>query len=320
MTTNSVQADAAIVEEFFGYRSHWVSTRPGEQIHYLDEGPADGTPVILLHGSGIGITAAANFYLTIPALVEAGYRVLAPDLYGYGFTQDPPGVEASRPNQVDLNIRFMDALGLVDAYVVGNSLGGMVLSSLALAHPDRVRGGVIVGTAGARWPAGPRFEPNQSSRAGMGPYERSMVRRSMEHLVHDPRMVTDRLLEFRTRMAELPGAYERHLESTRMREVTKIDHPFRPEQAQRCPVPMLFIFGREDRVNPPEDALAGAEAFVNADLVIFGHCGHWTMIERPDEFNALVLRFLAGWDRRIVAPPLPSNEQASATRTGDGTS
>ena len=131
-----------------------------------------------------------------------------------------------------------------------------------------------------------------------------MVRRSMEHLVHDPRMIPEPLVEFRTRVAERPGAYEQHQESTRLREASKVDHPFAVDRARACQVPMLFLFGREDRVNPPEDALAGMESFANADLVVFGHCGHWTMVERADEFNHFVLRFIAGWDRRIVAPPL----------------
>lgn len=142
----------------------------------------------------------------------------------------------------------------------------------------------------------------------------------MHHLVHNPDMVTPRLLEFRLRMAELPGAYERHVESTRMREETKKDHPFRPERARECNVPMLFIFGREDRVNPPEDALAGAEAFPNADLMVFGHCGHWTMIERADDFNELMLRFLSGYDRRIAAPPVLTSDdlRSHASSRGQG--
>ena len=71
---------------------------------------------------------------------------------------------------------------------------------------------------------------------------------------------------------------------------------------------MLVIYGREDRVGPPENALACVEAFPNADLVVFGHCGHWTMVERAEDFNALMLRFLKGWDRRMVAPAIRSGD------------
>lgn len=301
---------AASVEQYFGFRSNWLSTRPGERIHYLDEGDPNGVPVLLMHGSAIGITAAANFYLTIPALAEAGYRAIAPDLYGYGWTQAPDDVEASRTNQVDLMCRLLNALGLESAYVIGNSLGGMVSTSMALWHPEKVRGNIVIGTGQASWKHGKRFESNPSSRTMSTQYSREIVQRSMEHLVNNPAIVAASLLEYRIQMAEMPGAWERYQASTKMREITKRDHPFDEELASKSPVPTLFIFGREDRVNPPEDALAGAEAFQHADLVVFGHCGHWTMIERADDFNALMLRFLQGYDRHIVNPPMPAGPMA----------
>lgn len=292
------------IEQVFGYRSHWMSSREGERIHYLDEGPRDARVVLLVHGSAIGITAAANFYLTIPALVQAGYRVLAPDLYGYGWTDSAPELEPSRANHVDQLLRLMDGLGVSQCYLIGNSMGGMVSSALAIAHPDRVLGQIVIGTAGARWPGGSRFEPQLSAQADAGAYKPGMVEKAMRHLVHNAEMIPPALVAYRTRMAERPGAYARHLASTRMREQSKQRQPFDRATAQACPVPTLFIYGREDRVNPPEDALAGAEAFPNADLVVFAHCGHWTMVERADDFNHLMLRFLAGYDRRIVQPPV----------------
>lgn len=300
--------DSSLVADYFGYASRWFQGPDGELIHYLDEGSADGKVVFLLHGSAIGITAAANFYLSIPALVQAGHRIIAPDLHGYGFTQTPPHISGDRMDQVNLVLRLMDHLQIHDAYVVGNSMGGMVLASLALTHPQRVCGGIVVGTGGARWESGSRFEPNLSSHRDMGEYSREMVRRSMNHLVHDPQVVVDKLVEFRSRVAELPGAYERHKRATGAREDSKSKYPLDLHAARKSPVPMLFLFGREDRINPPEDALAGVEAFANADLVVFGHCGHWTMIERADEFNHFLLRFIAGWDRRIVHPPMRAHQ------------
>lgn len=297
------EEESSLIAEYFGFSSHWIRGLEGERIHYLDEGDRAGRVVLLLHGSAIGITAAANFYLTIPALVQAGHRVIAPDLHGYGFTQSPPQLSGDRADQVNLVLQLMDHLQIPEAYIVGNSMGGMVLTSLALAHPRRVRGGVVVGTGGARWDAGSRFEPNLSSHKDMGEYSRELVRRSMNHLVHDSQMVVEKLVEFRTRLAELPGAYERHKRATCAREASKVKYPFDLSAAQKSQVPMLFLFGREDRINPPEDALAGTEAFAHADLVIFGNCGHWTMIERADEFNHFLLRFIDGWDRRIVQPP-----------------
>lgn len=300
------------IAHYFGYTSHWVGNRPQERVHFLDEGPRDGVPVILVHGSAIGITAAANFYLTIPPLVQAGFRVVAPDLYGYGFTEAPPERQAIRAHHVLQLCELMDHLQLPRAYLIGNSLGGMVTAAMAIQHPDRVLGNIVIGTGGARWPHGSRFASQLSARADAGPYEPAMVLRSMRHLVHDPAFLPPELVEFRTRVAERPGAYERHLESTRLREETKKQFPFDTQAAGQCQVPTLFIYGREDRVNPPEDALAAAEAFPNADMVLFGHCGHWTMVERADDFNALALRFMRGYDRRIVKAPVRSSDLRGA--------
>lgn len=299
--TQAFTADS--IAEYFGYASNWVSTRAGERIHYLDEGPRDGRAVVLVHGSAIGITAAANFYLTIPALVTAGYRVIAPDLHGYGWTEDAPDTPATRENQVDQIWRLLDAVGIQQAYLIGNSLGGMVAATATLDNPERVLGLIVIGTAGALWKHGSRFAPNPSSNGQRVAYSRELVKRSMEHLVSNPAIVPARLLEYRIQMAERPGAYERHIATTLQREESKKRVPFDEAKAGSCPVPALFMYGKEDRVNPPEDALAGAEAFAHADMMLFGHCGHWTMIERADDFNALMLRFLDGYDRRIVAAP-----------------
>lgn len=308
----STQFTAQSIEEYFGYTSRWMSTREGERIHYLDEGARDGTVVMLLHGSAIGISAVANFYLTIPALIDAGYRVIAPDMYGYGWTDEAPGIEATRPNHVDQICRMMDQLGIRQVYLIGNSLGGMIATSMAILHPQRLLGNIVIGTGGALWKHGSRFKPTQTSKGDAVPYSRELVRRSMEHLVNNTAVIADKLLEFRIAMAERPGAYEKYLRSTRAREQTKKDFPFDEAKAAVCPTPMLFIYGREDRVNPPEDALQGAESFPNADMMLFGHCGHWTMIERADDFNHLMLRFLSGYDQRIVAPPIRSLQLRAA--------
>lgn len=308
MTETFVDENTHLIEDYFGFESHWLSTREGEQIHYLDEGPEDGIPVIQLHGSAIGITGAANFYLQIPALSQAGFRSLVPDLYGYGFTIAPPGVAGDRADQIDLVRRFMEGLGIETAYFIGNSLGGFLVSDLAIDAPELLRGGIIVGRGGATWPAGPRFASNLRMGDNKPAFEPDMVRRAMVHLVLDPATVTEALVEFRTKMAELPGAYDKYLEAVRQREVSKERFPWRPEAAAKSPVPMLFVFGQDDSVNPPEDALAGMEAFQHADLVVFGHCGHWTMIERADDFNDLAIRFLSGYDRHIESPPRRSQD------------
>jgi pimeloyl-ACP methyl ester carboxylesterase len=295
------------VEEYFGFKSHWISTREGEKIHFLDEGPRDATVVLFIHGSAVGITAAANFYLNIRAVVAAGYRVIAPDLYGYGWTETSPGVSADIFSQTEQIVRVMDALKIESAYLVGNSLGGRIAVRVAIAHPKRLRGCVLIGAGGAIWPT-PRFAATYANQEAPKTADQNVVLNAMLKLVTNPAMVSEKLLEFRTRMATRPSEVERYRESTGRRATSARETVLDVEAAKNCPVPMLIVYGREDRVGPPENALACAEAFPNADLVVFGHCGHWTMIERADDFNALMIRFLNGQDKRVIAPPIRSGD------------
>jgi len=309
--------DASSVFETFGLKSHWLETRPGLRMHYLDEGQGD--PVIFVHGSAPGITAAANFYLNIPAVVGAGCRALAPDLIGFGWTEASEDLEISVPAWTQQIVDFMDALSIERAYLVGNSLGGRITTRVAVEHPDRVLGNIVIGNGGAFWPE-PRFKGQRTSREEVTRYDAEMIRAALRKLVHDPAMVPEDLVAYRTRLIGLPGAAERHARTTRFQsasvKVTRLDL----EKAQTCPVPTLVVYGREDSLGPPENALALAEALPNADLVVFGHSGHWTMVERADDFNALMVRFLTGYAARIKAPPVRSLDlKAGAIKSNGST-
>lgn len=292
------------VKEFFGLDSHWVSTREGERIHYFDEG--QGTPVIFIHGSAIGITSAANFYLNIPPLVASGYRALGPDLYGFGWTETGPDIGVDVPSWTEQIIRFMDALKIDKAFLVGNSLGGRIGVRVALEIPDRILGNIVIGNGGAYWHE-PRFKREPAPEKPIE-YTRETVQKSMLRLVVNPAMLSDDLLEYRTRKAQSPGEAERFAATSKRRNasvpVTHLDL----DAAKKCLVPTLIIYGREDKVGPPENALALAEALPNADLVVLAHCGHWSQIERVDEFNAWMLRFLGGYNQTIVNPPVRAKD------------
>lgn len=311
MTQEPLTPDS--IRDYFGFDSHWLSTRPGERIHYLDEGDPAGVAVIFIHGSGPGITSAANFYLNIRAVTSAGFRALGPDLYGYGWTDKPPEAAPDIFSQVEQIIRFMDALNLPRAYLVGNSLGSRIAVRVAMENPDRIIGAVLIGAGGAVWPAGPRFPATYATQEAPKQADRASVMKGLMKLAHNPAMLSEGLVEYRTRMATRPGEAERYYETTGNRASSAAATVMDVEAARRCPVPMLIIYGREDKVGPPENALACAEAFPNADLVVFGHCGHWTMVERADDFNAFMLRFLQGYDRRIIDPPIRSGD----LRAGD---
>ena len=93
----------------------------GLKTNYLDQGA--GAPLILLHGSGPGVTGYANWRLVIPSLSE-NYRVLAPDIAGFGYTERKLGTGYNLDFWVAHLLGFMDALGIEKARFVGNSFGG----------------------------------------------------------------------------------------------------------------------------------------------------------------------------------------------------
>ena len=105
----------------------------GIETNYHDEG--HGPAILFIHGSGPGVSAFANWRLTIPAL-SGRYRVIAPDMVGFGFSDRPKDVAYSRETWVAQAIGLMDALKIDKAHVVGNSFGGAIALAMAIKHPD----------------------------------------------------------------------------------------------------------------------------------------------------------------------------------------
>ena len=118
----------------------------GIRTNYLEAGSGDET-VVLVHGSGPGVTSYANWRLVIPALAEH-WRVVAPDMVGFGFSDRPEGVTYSLDTWADQTVGVMDALGIDKAHMVGNSFGGAIALRVATKHPDRVGKLVLMGSMG----------------------------------------------------------------------------------------------------------------------------------------------------------------------------
>ena len=97
-----------------------------------------GAPVLLIHGSGPGVTAWANWRLVMPALAESR-RVIAPDMAGFGYTERRPDDDYSMDDWVSHAVGVLDALGIERTDLVGNSFGGAIALALAIRHPERVR-------------------------------------------------------------------------------------------------------------------------------------------------------------------------------------
>ena len=259
----------------------------GITTNYLEGGDRAAPPVLLLHGSGPGVTAYANWRLTIPEL-STRLRVVAPDLVGFGFTERPVGVRYDMDTWVGQVVGLLDALGLERASVVGNSFGGALALRLAARHPDRVERLVLMGSVGVP------FTITDGLDRVWG-YEPSIEQ--MKELIglfaFSRELVTDELAEVRYRASIQPGfqeSFSAMFPAPRQRWVDAMVTP--ADEIASLPHRTLVVHGREDRIIPLDNAVALLGLVPDAQLHVFGRCGHWTQIEHAEEFSRLVLDFL----------------------------
>jgi 2-hydroxymuconate-semialdehyde hydrolase len=111
----------------------------------------------LLHGSGPGVSAWANWRGVLAAL-PAEFRLIAPDLAGFGYSEEPDDIEYSRECWLRQIVHFLDALSLEKVNLVGNSFGGSMALALAIAHPERVNKIVLMGSVGVPFELTPGLE------------------------------------------------------------------------------------------------------------------------------------------------------------------
>jgi pimeloyl-ACP methyl ester carboxylesterase len=117
----------------------------GHRVHYLVEGPASGSPVVLVHGLGGN---AEDWRNLAPYLAKAGYRVYLPDLIGYGRSEQPAEFSYSVPDEASVVVGFLDAQGLKQVDLGGLSMGGWIVQHIAAKHPERVRRLMLFDSAG----------------------------------------------------------------------------------------------------------------------------------------------------------------------------
>ena len=257
-------------------------------LHDAGEGTAGSSTALLIHGSGPGVTAWANWRLTIPELAKRS-RVLAPDLVGFGYTERPPGVQYGLDAWVAHAVGVLDALNVEQADVVGNSFGGAIALALAIRHPKRVRKLVLMGSVGIPF----QITPALDAVWGYQPSFEAM-RGLLDLFAYDRALATDELAELRYRASIQPGfqeAFAAMFPAPRQRWVDALASNYADIMA--LPHETLIIHGRDDLVIPPDNALRLNHLISRSQAHIFGRCGHWVQIEHAARFNRLVGDFLA---------------------------
>lgn len=264
------------------------------QIHLAELG--SGPTVLMLHGGGPGASGLSNYSRNAEALAAAGFRVLVPDLPGYG--QSSKGVDGSDPfgDLATTMLALLDALDIPRAHVVGNSLGGACALRMALEQPQRVGRLVLMGPGGVGISMAPPTDGLKrllTYYAGEGPTLEKLRAFICGDLVYDGSRITEDVLRERFAssiqpdvLASPPLRAPKDIEAFR-----KLDFLLDP----RLPTlanPTLVLWGTEDRVNPPGGATALQQRMSACDVFLFSRTGHWVQWERADEFNATVAAFL----------------------------
>lgn len=258
----------------------------GIQTNYHDVG--SGAPLLLIHGSGPGVTAWANWRLNMPVLGET-FRVLAPDMYGFGYTEFPKEPIRDIAIWIRHLLGFLDALKLEKVSIVGNSFGGALTLAFLAAHPERVERAALMGAAGLEFP----ITEGLDYVWGYQPSFENM-RRVVGYLASDPARVTDDLVRSRYEASIRPGVYESYSatfgDAPRQRHIAMLATD--PKKLAAIEQEVLLLHGRLDQVIPVDVSIKLLGMLKRADALFFGNCGHWVQIERMASFNRVITNFM----------------------------
>ena len=259
----------------------------GVRTRYLEAGDPGAATVVLLHGGGAGADSVTNWHATIPALAQ-DFHVLAMDLFGFGGNDKPVLGENgySQPARNRHLKSFLDKLDLPRASLVGNSMGGATALGLAMTHPERVDRLVLMGSAGL----------NSQITEALKPiifydYTPDGMRRLIGALTGSRFEASDELVELRYRQSIEPDT-RRAYEATMAWIRSQGGLYYAEDALAGIRTPALVVNGKNDLVVPVALAYRYLELLENSWGYIIPHCGHWAMLEAPDEFISATRQFL----------------------------
>ena len=256
----------------------------------------DGPALLLLHGSGPGVTGWRNYRGNL-AFFARHFRCLVLEFPGFGVSDDfggHPMLDAQGSV-----VAFADALGLDRVDVIGNSMGGGVGINFAINHGDRIGKLITIGGIGVNiFSPGPSEGIRLLQEFTEEPTRQRLID-WLHSMVYDPALVTEELIEERWALATDPdtlGAarrmYGKAAFAATMEMMRNADFPLPWALMHKVKAPTLLTWGRDDRVSPLDMGLVPMRTIPNAELHVFPNCGHWVMIEAKAAFERTALSFL----------------------------
>lgn len=245
---------------------------------YRDEG--SGPPVVLLHGMVMG-SSLDVWDQHYPELVAAGLRVVAYDRPGFGGSGNPEGTPAF---QRAIFLKLLDALGIQAAGIVGHSGAGGLVIQLALDHPDRVSRVMILGT-GSLLPPLEGVAPNAPDPDGEPTPK--LVRSILETQLYHHELITPELVE--TRYQRALGHNPRAVQPPVPGGGTAM--PPLWQRLDEISMPLMLIYGANDRGSVPERAHMLAERYPQITVWVVPYCKHLVQLDAAEEFIAAAKDF-----------------------------
>ena len=262
----------------------------GVRVHYQEAGDEHAPALVLIHGFASSTLVWSKVFVK---LAEAGYRVIASDLLGYGYSAKPRNGEYTIASQAKLLTRLLDKLGIPRAIFVGSSYGGAVAATCALDYPDRVEKLILVGTVNDNRPLafrlmrlfGSPLFGDVVSPLLIG--SRRLLRRRMKQVYDRHEWVLDeRRVDARHLPLRAAGTQRAIIRTVRGWDAERISR-----DAHLITQPTLLLWGENDQEIPLADGERLHADIPNSRLKVFLECGHLPHEEYPEAFTNVVIDF-----------------------------
>jgi pimeloyl-ACP methyl ester carboxylesterase len=292
----------------------WFTTIAGARIHYQEAGDENAPPILLIHGFISSTLIWNEIFLPLAA---AGFRVVAPDLPGYGYSDKPRHAEYTIESQARAVIGLMDRLGIEQAALVGASYGGAIAAAIALDHPERVSRLVLVGAVSTDEPK-KKLLLRMVRMPLVGDIvtplflgSRWVVRKRMEDVYQRLRIpVDEHKVDARHHLLAAADSQRAMIRTVRHWSANRI---FRDAHLIRQPT--MLMWGEDDVHIPLDQGFRLRDQMPNARLVVFRNCGHLPPQEYPKQFVGMVSEFCKANELRDKKPrPLEFKKRKSSTR------